>query len=107
MSGAELAISIAILAGGTMLTRYLPFVLFSGSRTPEVVRYLGRYLPPASVAMLVVYCFKDISLASPPHGAPEATATAATVALHLAFRRPLVSIAAGTAIYMILLQHIF
>lgn len=107
MSAAELAITIAIIAVGTMLTRYLPFIVFSGRRTPEFVRYLGRVLPPAAIGLLVVYCFKDIELATGAHGAYEIGAALATCAIHVAFRKTLLSIAAGTAIYVALVNLLY
>lgn len=55
----QLVITIGIIALGTFLIRALPFFLFpAGKETPRVVAYLGAALPSASIAMLVVYCFK-------------------------------------------------
>lgn len=46
-----------------MLTRFLPFVVFSSKdqQPPEVVRYLGRVLPAAIFGMLIVYCLKSVT----------------------------------------------
>ena len=54
--------------------------------------------------MLVVYCLKDVPLRASPHGFPEALAILATVLLHLWRRHFLLSIAAGTAFYMFVVQ---
>ena len=44
-------VTIALCALATMLTRFLPFLLFSSRHpTPKYVRYLGRALPPATPA---------------------------------------------------------
>ena len=91
----------------SFLLRAAPFLLFGrGKEPPPVVRYLGRVLAPAVIAMLVVYCFvgyvKDGCLSSPLHGGAELAAAVLTVALHIWRRNPLVSIAAGTALYMTL-----
>ncbi len=109
MTVTEQAITIALCVIATVLTRFLPFVLFSGRRTtPDFVRYLGRALPAAIFAMLVVYCLKDVSLLSGWRGLPEAIAIAATVALHLlSHRNMMVSIGGGTLIYMALVQLVF
>ena len=57
--------SIAVMAVVTFLTRALPFLLFGrGNRAPRVVLYLGKYLPPAVIAMLIVYCLRGVSFAS-------------------------------------------
>ena len=99
--------SLAVAGLLSFLLRAAPFLLFGrGKEPPPVVRYLGRVLAPAVIAMLVVYCFvgyvRDGCLASPLHGGAELAAAALTVGLHLWRRNPLISIAAGTALYMTL-----
>jgi branched-subunit amino acid transport protein AzlD len=101
-------LTIALCALGTMATRFLPFLVFRADRpTPRYIQYLGRALPPAIFSMLVVYCLKNVSLLSSPHGLPEAIALAAVILLHLCFRKMLISIAAGTVCYMVLVQFVF
>lgn len=101
-------ITIAICALETMLTRFLPFLIFSGRRpTPRYIQYLGAALPSAIFGMLVVYCLKNVSLVSGSHGIPEAIAIGVTVALHLFRRQMLLSIAGGTICYMLLCQLVF
>jgi branched-subunit amino acid transport protein AzlD len=56
--------------------------------------------------MLVIYCLKDVSLTSAPHGVPEFIAILATILLHKWKRQMLLSIAGGTACYMLLLHFI-
>ena len=98
---------IALCVIATMSTRFLPFLIFSGRKeTPAFVQYLGRALPSAIFGLLVVYCLRntDVTL----HFAlPEAIALAATVLLHLWKRQMLISIAGGTAVYMLLVQLVF
>ncbi len=101
-------VTIALCALATMLTRFLPFLLFSSRHpTPKYVRYLGRALPPATFGMLVVYCLKNVSIVSGSHGLPELIAIAVTVGLHLWKRQTLLSIAGGTIAHMLLIQLIF
>ena len=101
-------VTIALCALATMLTRFLPFLLFSSRRpTPKYVRYLGRALPPAIFGMLVVYCLKNVSIVSGSHGQPELIAIAVTVGLHLWKRQTLLSIAGGTIAHMLLIQLVF
>ena len=100
--------AIAVMAAVTFLTRFLPFLLFDrGEAPPKIVLYLGRVLPPAIIAMLVVYCLRGVDLAGPAHGLPELLAAAAVVGLHLWRKNTLLSIAAGTALYMVLVQAVF
>ena len=98
-------ITIAAVVFGTMLTRFLPFLLFPAGRpTPKYIQYLGKVLPSAVFGMLVIYCLKDVSLISGSHGIPELLAVLAVTVLHLWKRRMLLSIAGGTIFYMVLLQ---
>jgi branched-subunit amino acid transport protein AzlD len=105
----RLAAVLALAAGLSYFLRALPFLLFgSGREPPAVIRYLGRVLAPAVIAMLVVYCFvgaiRDGCLATSWHGAAELLAAVLTVGLHLRWRNPLLSITAGTVFYMLLLR---
>lgn len=99
---------ILAVAAGVQLTRWLPFVLFPENRKPpKTVLYLGKVLPPAMMGLLVAYCLKDVSLTSGSHGIPEAIAIAVVAGLHLWKRNVLLSIAAGTVLYMVLVQCVF
>lgn len=101
-------ITIAICVGGTMLTRFLPFLIFTPDKeTPPYVRYLGKALPCAVFGMLVVYCLKDVSIMSGSHGVPEMISILVTAALHKWRHHMLLSVAAGTICYMLLVQLIF
>ena len=92
---------------GTVLTRFLPFAVFNSKRpTPKYIQYLGKVLPGAIFAMLVVYCLRNVSIVSGTHGIPELIAIALTVGLHLWKRKMLLSIAGGTICYMLIVQVI-
>ena len=108
LSGTETLIMILALAAGTQLTRWLPFWLFpENRRPPAVVLYLGRVLPPAVMGLLVVYCLRNIQFSVPPHGAAELLSVAAVALLHHWRGNVLLSIAGGTALYMVLVQAVF
>jgi branched-subunit amino acid transport protein AzlD len=107
MTIAERIITIGLCVLGTMATRFLPFLVFSEKRTtPVFIQYIGKYLPSAVFGMLVIYCLKDVSLVGGTHGIPEFIAIAVTVALHKWKRQMLISIAGGTACYMLLLHFV-
>lgn len=92
----------------TMVTRFLPFLIFgSGRKTPDIIVYLGKVLPYAIMGMLVVYCLKDVSFLQAPYGIPELLGCSVVAVLHLWKRNTLLSIGAGTVFYMILVQLIF
>lgn len=99
---------ILVIALGTAVTRYLPFLLFPQDKEPpRFIRDLTTLLPPAVMGLLVVYCLKGVSLTATPYGIPELIGVAATAALHLWQRNTLLSIAAGTVVYMVLVQFVF
>lgn len=101
-------ITISLCATGTMLTRFLPFIVFRADKpTPKYVQYIGNALPGAIFGMLVVYCLKDVTILGGSHGIPEAIAIVVVVALYLWRRNMLISIAGGTVCYMLLLQFVF
>ena len=101
-------IMILAIALGTMITRFLPFLLFpENKKTPEIIVYLGKVLPPAMMGLLVVYCLKGISITSSPYGIPEILAIVLIIILHKWKRNSLLSIGGGTMLYMFLIQNIF
>lgn len=99
---------ISMVALATQITRWTPFLVFSGGhKLPRVVEDLGRLLPPAMMGLLVVYSLRNTDLLTGSHGLPEAIAVAVTAGLHLWRRSTLLSILAGTAVYMLLVQLVF
>lgn len=99
---------ILVTAAGIQLTRWLPFLMFPENKEPpQVILYLGKVLPPAMMGLLVVYCLKEVSWLSAPHGAPELIAIAVVAALHKWKGNVLLSIAGGTVLYMVLVQMVF
>ena len=101
-------ILVAVMAGVTMLVRFLPFICFpEGRKRPRVVTYLGTVLPYAVIGMLVVYCFKDVSFFRYPYCIPELLAGALVAGLHIWRRNTLLSVFSGVAFYMVLVQLVF
>lgn len=101
-------IIIGMVILGTVLTRFLPFLIFpAGKPTPKYIQYLGTVLPSAVFGLLVVYCLKDVSLFAGSHGIPEMISIAAVIGLHIWKRQMLLSIAGGTLCYMLLVQFVF
>jgi branched-subunit amino acid transport protein AzlD len=56
--------------------------------------------------MLVVYCLKSVTLTASPYGIPEFVGCASVVLLHIWKRNSILSIAGGTAIYMLIVNLI-
>ena len=108
MTVTQTLIIILMCIIGTVVMRALPFLLFSSKKsTPKYIQYLGGALPGAVFAMLVVYCLKNVSPLSWPHGLPEIISICVVTLTHLWKRNVMLSIAVGTVIYMLLVQFIF
>lgn len=108
MSNVHAMLIVAVAGIVTAALRFLPFLIFGGDRkTPAYIEYLGKVLPCAIMAMLVVFCLKNVSLVSAPYGLPELISCAMVVLLHVWKRNTILSIIGGTACYMILVQLVF
>ena len=105
MTTVELLITVLVCAAVTAALRYVSFALFpQGKQPPKFIIWLGSRLPRAVMAMIVVYCLKDVSFASAVNWLPPLLGVAATAALHVWKRQMMLSIAGGTAIYMIFIR---
>lgn len=101
-------ITAAMVVLATMLTRFVPFLIFpEGKPIPKYVQYLGKVLPPAVFGLLIIYCLKNVSIFSGSHGIPELISIILVIVLHLWKRQMLLSIAGGTICYMLLVQLVF
>lgn len=99
---------ICMITLGTVITRFLPFILFpANKRTPPYIAYLGKVLPYSVIGLLVVYCLKGVNLTATPFGIPEAIAIICIIGLHIWKNNVLLSIGTGTVIYMLLVQIVF
>ncbi len=108
MSLSQKIITVALVVLGTMLTRFLPFIMFPADKpTPKYIQYLGKVLPSAVFGMLVIYCLKNVSIFTGSHGLPELISVAAVIGLHVWKRQMLLSIGGGTILYMLLVQFVF
>ena len=97
-------VTVLMAVLGTIITRFLPFVLFpEPKKPPHIIDYLGNVLPYAMTGLLVVYSLKNVG----SHGIPEAIAITAIVVLHVWKRNMLLSIAGGIVVYMAVLQLVF
>ena len=108
MSVVQSIITIAAVILGTMLTRFLPFLVFRGdAEPPKFVRYLGTVLPYAVMGLLIVYSLRTTDVLGGSHGIPELIAIAVVVLVHLWRHNMLLSMVSGTVLYMFLVQVVF
>ncbi|MBQ7785545.1 MAG: AzlD domain-containing protein [Clostridia bacterium] len=96
---------VLICAGVTLALRAMPFFFFGGKNgVPDMIARLGGMLPAAIMAALVVYCLKGVPFGTMTDGVRQLAAAAVVVGLHLWRRNTLLSIAGGTAVYMLLIR---
>ena len=107
MATTQSVITILIVILGTMLTRFVPFLIFPANKTPPpYIQYLGTVLPYAVIGLLVIYCLKD-AFGAGFYGAAEIIAIIFITILHKWKKNTLLSIGAGTVLYMFLVQNVF
>ncbi|GLI90997.1 branched-chain amino acid transporter permease [Bacillus subtilis] len=108
MTVPQRVIIILIVVFGTMMTRFLPFLIFSADKpTPSYIKYLGKVLPPAVFGLLVIYSLRKVNVFEGNYGIPELVSVLVIIVLHSWKRNMLLSIASGTILYMFLVQIVF
>ena len=100
----EVLLIIGLCCLITLGIRLIPFVFLRGDKVPPMVVYLGRFLPPAIMMILIIYCLRSISFCKPPYGIPELLSIGACLLMLRIRRDTVLSIAAGTLIYMMLIR---
>lgn len=106
MNDMHILCAIGVTSLVTIFLRFAPFLIFR-EKIPKMIEYLGKVLPEAIMAMLVVYCLKNVSFVSETHAMPEIISLGSVFALHKWKHNTLLSILIGTIIYMVLIQFIF
>ena len=99
---------VMIIAVGatTYITRLIPFLLFRKKEIPPRIKYLGEQLPTAVMAILIVYCLKDVAWGMFPRQQYALWAGILVIFLHAWKRNTLLSMLGGTLFYMIMVQGI-
>lgn len=112
MTVLERLISIAIAALANFATRVTPFLVFARSSNDKgqinsFIDGLGKFLPPAIMGMLVVYCYRNVNILTGNHGLPDFIAGIVTVLVHLWRRNMFLSLIVGTVSYILLIDFVF
>lgn len=108
MTDKEMLITILVVVAATVFTRFIPYILFpQGRKTPPFVTYLGKYLAPAVFGLLIVYCLRNVNFTGGSFGIPEILSIAVVIVTYVWKRQMLLSMAGGTALYMLLVQTVF
>ena len=101
-------ITIGVAVLGTVLTRFLPYILFpEGKKIPRVINYLSKVLAPAVFGLLVIYCLRNVNFAGARHGLPELISIAVVIALFVWKKGMILPMAGGTVCYMLLVHFVF
>lgn len=101
-----LVAGITVMMCATFLTRALPFLFLQKHKDHIILDCIGRYLPPMTMLLLVVYCLKDINLTSAKLAAPELAGVSSAIILQLLLRLPLVSIVGSTTVFVLLSKNL-
>ena len=108
MTISQQIITILIVGGITFLLRALPFFIFPAGNKPlpGYIEFLGKVLPPAFISLLLIYCVREVKVLTSPYGIPELISILVVVVLHKWKHNILLSMGAGTILYMAILNHI-
>ena len=98
-----LIVVIIVMALSTYFTRLIPFLLFRPGRESSLLNYVAKSTPPMVMMILVIYMLRDMSYYS-FELAYTFIALAVTIGFQVYKRNALLSIVAGTAVYMFFVQ---
>ncbi len=74
---------------------------------PDIMITLEKQLPCAIMILLVVYCIKGVSFSNASSWVSTFTGVLVTALVHLKKKNVLLSILAGTLVYMMFVQFVF
>ena len=107
LSTSKMLITIVVAGVFTFATRLIPFAAFGNRRVPEIIKYLGKIMPPAIIVVLIIYCIKDSYSLNINTILPQLLGVGITAGIHLWKRNTLLSISVGTISYMLMIHYIF
>ena len=98
-----LLLVMLVMTVATYTTRLTPFLLFSRGQERSLINFIAKNTPPMIMTILVIYMLKGVSYLS-FEGIYTFIAILVTVVFHLYRRNALLSIIAGTVVYMVAVQ---
>ncbi|WP_238013802.1 AzlD domain-containing protein [Dactylosporangium sp. AC04546] len=99
---AYVAVCLVVAVAITVSLRAAPFAMKNALQQSALLADIGRWMPLGAIAILAIYCLTKIDLTAPGHGVAELAGVVVTVVVHWWRRNLLLSIAAGTAVCLIL-----
>lgn len=107
LSTSQMLITILVAGVCTFATRVIPFAIFGNRKVPEIIKYLGKILPPAIIGVLIIYCIKDSYNFQLNTFLPQILGIIITAVMHLWRKNVLLSISVGTISYMLMIHYLF
>ena len=104
MTNNEIYLAIMVMAFANLITRAIPFLFFVKKDIPKVLQFIQKFFPAVIMTILIFYTLSKIDFTQAPYGTKEIISIIITALLHIKFNNYLVSIFAGTAFYMFLVQ---
>jgi len=97
-------LTIFLMGLVTYGVKWLPFYTVAFVKDNKMIEVLGQLLPPAIMAILVMYCLFLIDYQKTSSIAANYIALGVVVALHLKWRNTLISMIGGLIVYAVLLH---
>ena len=104
VSWGYVAAALVVATAITLTLRALPFAVKEALRGSALLADLGRWMPLGAVSILTIYCLSSVDVTARSHGLNELVGVAVTAGVHLWRRNAVLSIAAGTAVYLLLVN---
>jgi len=94
----------AVMGIATFITRALPFIALAKVTSHPLLDQFGRLLPPMIMVVLVCFGLVSLQVSSLGRGLFTVIAVLTVILLHLNLKNPLLSIVAGTGVYVVGVQ---
>lgn len=98
-------LSIFMMAMATVFSRVAPFAFLYRFKNNPHLHFLGRYLPPAVMLLLCIYCVRGTFRASQVEGLYAVVCSVLVAVLHVWKRHALMSIGVGSVLYILLVNY--
>ncbi len=96
--------AIVVMSLATFATRLIPFILLKKASDLSAMKFIGKYLPPAIMIILVIYCTRGALSESHSHALIELSSVVLTAGIQIWKRNALLSISIGTLFHQLLLR---
>ena len=100
----EAIIASFFISAITFFTRVFPFIVFKMKKPSETLLIIEKYIPPAIMMLLLIYCLKDIDYLQKLYGFPQVFAVILAIIMQYKYKNPLISIFGATGFYMFLIK---